>query len=90
MIGTPGWRARRAETMRRVGAMTCRPNSSGDSTPDQLSNSISASAPASAWAERYSTVLSASRSMSAVNSAGSPCAMPRTPAKSLEPPPSTM
>ena len=76
--------------MRRVGPTTWWRNCVGDSTPAQLSNSITVSAPASIWAERYSTVTSSSNAMMRPNSSGCAWAMVRVAAKSREPEPSTM
>ena len=52
MIRKPGKRVRSAATIARVGPITSRSNSAGGSTPAQLSNSITHSAPASTWAAR--------------------------------------
>jgi len=52
MIGTAGWTALTRWTMRRMGSMTQRRNSSSGSTPAQLSKICRASAPASTWAMR--------------------------------------
>ena len=52
MIGMSGCRLRIARTRVAVGSITQRRNWLGESSPAQLSNSISTSAPASAWASR--------------------------------------
>ena len=70
MIGTPGWRAFSADTIRCAGATQCLRNSDGDSTPAQESNSISASAPATTWADKYSIDASVRTSINRWNTAG--------------------
>ncbi len=70
MTGTPGWRALSAAMMRCAGATAKSSKSAPCSDPAQLSNSLTTSAPASIWRERYSIVASVSRSMSASKTAG--------------------
>ena len=56
--GVRGCLALSAWTMIRVGSITQTWNCDGGRIPDQLSNSMTASAPASIWADRYATVAS--------------------------------
>jgi hypothetical protein len=65
MTGMPGWRAFSAAMIGRRGLRRNRGNPGPSGCPAQLSNSLTTSAPASIWAERYSTVASVIRSISA-------------------------
>ena len=61
----------RVAAIRRPGSITWRSNCAGGNSPAQLSNSITASAPASICAHSMVAVASVSRSISRSNSAGS-------------------
>jgi hypothetical protein len=77
MIGTCGWRARMAATMRCVGSTTQRSNWRGERLPAQESNNCTASAPASIWPDRYPIELSTMASMISPKATGSRYAIAR-------------
>ena len=71
MLGTP--RSAIPSNTALVVGSTKRLYSSGESDPAQLSKSWTAWAPASIWARRKATESAARRSISCVQSSGSPC-----------------